>query len=360
MGSPLGPTLANFFLGHLESTILFQSHAADGLNGYPRFYIRYVDDIFCVFNVDFNNFLDRLNNLHPNLRFTYELWDNGRLAFLDTEISIHNGNFKSWVYRKKTNTNVVLNAFALCPSVWKTGVFVGSLHRAWTICSTRELFLEEVDKLRQIFIKNGYVSSYINRLVKQFLLKKDSASGINNVSDNSDDDDDNVRRYILVIPFVGKPSLVFKKQLIKIFKEGLDIDLRCVFNSCKVKTYFSLKSRTPSFLAGNVVYRYTCQHDATQSYIGETTRYLIERAGEHLDLNANPPSAISSHISSCDACRDMLKSGNLNVNNFDVIKSCKSKVECEINEAFLVKKLSPSMNRQLFMGGAMHTLRVFG
>ena len=34
----------------------------------------------------------------------------------------------------------------------------------------------------------------------------------------------------------------------------------------------------------------------------------------------------------------MLKSGNLNVNNFDVIKSCKSKVECEIDEAFLVKK----------------------
>ena len=233
------------------------------------------------------------------------------------------------------------------------------MHRAWTICSTRELFLEEVKKLREIFIKNGYVSGYLDKLFKQFMLKKDSAPVNASVSDDVDDEE-NLRRYILVIPYVGKPSIIFKQKLIKIFKEGLDVDLRCVFNSCKVKSYFSLKSRTPSFLAGNVVYKYTCQRDAEQSYIGETTRYLIERAGEHLDLNAHPPSAISSHVSSCEVCLNYLKSGRLNVNNFDVIKTCKSKIECEINEAFLVKKLSPSMNRQLFMGGAMHTLRVFG
>ena len=140
----------------------------------------------------------------------------------------------------------------------------------------------------------------------------------------------------------------------------MNVKLCCVFNSCKIKSYFSLKSKTPSFLSGNVVYKYTCQRDAEQSYIGETARYLIERVGEHLDINASPPSAISSHIKSCDTCLDYLESGRLDVSKFDVIKTCKSKIECEINEAFLVKKLAPSMNRQLFMGGAMHTLRVFG
>ena len=41
--------------------------------------------------------------------------------------------------------------------------------------------------------------------------------------------------------------------------------------------------------------------------------------------------------------------------------SCKSKVECEVFEAFYVKKkLSPPLNRQLFMSGALHTLRIFG
>ena len=70
-------------------------------------FVRYVDDIFCVFNADFHSFLAKLNSLHPNLRFTYELWSDGRLPFLDVEISITNGNFESWVYRKNTNTNVI-------------------------------------------------------------------------------------------------------------------------------------------------------------------------------------------------------------------------------------------------------------
>ena len=44
MGNPLGPTLANFFLAHLESTMF------EGFSGIkPKGYVRYVDDIFCVF-----------------------------------------------------------------------------------------------------------------------------------------------------------------------------------------------------------------------------------------------------------------------------------------------------------------------
>ena len=43
MGSPLGPSLANFFLGYLETTF-FQNNLH-----FPQFYCRYVDDIFAVF-----------------------------------------------------------------------------------------------------------------------------------------------------------------------------------------------------------------------------------------------------------------------------------------------------------------------
>ena len=258
--------------------------------------------------------------------------------------------------QKKTNTNVVLNATALCPSIWKKGVFLGSLDRAWRICSSRELFLKEVNKLRDIYIKNGYVVGFLNSLFRQFMRKKEAVPTVHNSDVSLTDDDDNVKKYVLVIPFVGKPSLLFKKQLTQIFKDCLDVHLRVVFNSFKVKSYFSLKSRTPSFLSGNVVYKYTCQRDAAQFYVGETTRYLIERAGEHLNLSAHPPSAIASHIADCDECR----AANLSVNNFEIIKCCKSKVECEVFEAFYVKKLSPPLNRQLFMSGALHTLRIFG
>ena len=45
MGSPLGPTIANFFLANMENKIL-QNNADFHL----ELYLRYVDDIFCVFN----------------------------------------------------------------------------------------------------------------------------------------------------------------------------------------------------------------------------------------------------------------------------------------------------------------------
>ena len=45
MGSPLGPTIANFFLANMDNKIL-QNNA----DIHPKLYLIYVDDIFCVFN----------------------------------------------------------------------------------------------------------------------------------------------------------------------------------------------------------------------------------------------------------------------------------------------------------------------
>ena len=68
-GNPLGPTLANWFLGMIEKEI-FDQH----LSFYPSFYVRYVDDVFAIFNFStkVQLFLNALNSQHPNLRFTCE------------------------------------------------------------------------------------------------------------------------------------------------------------------------------------------------------------------------------------------------------------------------------------------------
>ena len=106
MGSPLGPTLANFFLAHFENKFMNQN-----LEFKPQFYYRYIDDILAIFNIQahVDKFLEFLNSLHPNLQFTTELGPRN-LAFLDTQITLHSdNNLNSTVFRKKTNTNVLLN-----------------------------------------------------------------------------------------------------------------------------------------------------------------------------------------------------------------------------------------------------------
>ena len=52
MGSPLGPTFADFYMSHVENYLLFQDRVS-----YLVFYVRYVDDtlaiMFGILSTDF-------------------------------------------------------------------------------------------------------------------------------------------------------------------------------------------------------------------------------------------------------------------------------------------------------------------
>ena len=84
MGSPLGPTLANVFMSHMEKRWLKDCP----LEFKPILYRRYVDDSFLLFNSDqhIQQFLEYLNNKHESIKFTVELSKNNILPFLDIKI----------------------------------------------------------------------------------------------------------------------------------------------------------------------------------------------------------------------------------------------------------------------------------
>ena len=88
MGSPLGPSLANFFLGFLEKRYIINCDHA------PSFYNRYIDDICAIFtNVDsVEPFLDFINNLHQNLKFTIE-YATDSFPFLNVEMKFYDYSF---------------------------------------------------------------------------------------------------------------------------------------------------------------------------------------------------------------------------------------------------------------------------
>ena len=88
-------------------------HESKGLNEYnlnkPKFYLRYVDDILAAFDneQDSLNFLNFLNNRHPNIKFTIEKQINHSIAFLDVFISgINNQNITLQTYHKSTYTGL--------------------------------------------------------------------------------------------------------------------------------------------------------------------------------------------------------------------------------------------------------------
>ena len=81
MGSPLDPTLTNFFLGCLEEKI-FENNC----NVVLKLYLRYIDDTYALFDnkKDCFKFLDILNSQHNDIKFTFgQSIKANTLSFLD-------------------------------------------------------------------------------------------------------------------------------------------------------------------------------------------------------------------------------------------------------------------------------------
>ena len=99
MGSPLGPALANIFVGYYEEKLFSEISQ-------PAVYFRYVYDTFVIFQneKESEEFLVSLNGLHSSLQFTFEKEKNNSLPFLDVHVEHTKGSNETKVYRKPTFT----------------------------------------------------------------------------------------------------------------------------------------------------------------------------------------------------------------------------------------------------------------
>ncbi|KAK3719186.1 hypothetical protein QZH41_020416, partial [Actinostola sp. cb2023] len=104
MGSPLGPLMANTFMCSIEDRLIQMGQL-------PSFYNRYVDDTLVAMpNVEVAlSFLNTLNTLHPSLEFTMETAQDNKLPFLGMLITKTGCHLSTEVYRKPTDTGLLLH-----------------------------------------------------------------------------------------------------------------------------------------------------------------------------------------------------------------------------------------------------------
>ena len=87
MGSPLGALLANIFMSSLEEDLI------PTLKSCLWNWKRYVDDTHAhVEPTKVEFILNKLNNYHPSIKFTFELEKNNEINFLDVLIKRVNNN----------------------------------------------------------------------------------------------------------------------------------------------------------------------------------------------------------------------------------------------------------------------------
>ena len=73
------------------------------------------------------NKLREINSLHPNLKCTLEVEQNGKLPFLDICIEHHESTLCSTSYCKPTDSGLILNFHAMAPKCYNRSVIQGNL-----------------------------------------------------------------------------------------------------------------------------------------------------------------------------------------------------------------------------------------
>ena len=154
MGLPLGPTFANIFLCFHEKKWLNNCPA----DFRPVTYKRFIDDTFLIFrhrsHVD--KFLGFLNVQHPNIKFTKEVEQSGKLPFLDVCVRRVGSKLETSVYRKPTFTGLGTSFFSFIPLAVKRAITLTAIYRAFSISSSFQLFHKELDFLKRFFKNNGF------------------------------------------------------------------------------------------------------------------------------------------------------------------------------------------------------------
>ena len=137
---------------------------------------------------------------------------------------------------------------------------------------------EEIEKLKNIFSKNGYPSKFVDKCVSAFLNKLFEKKDVVHTVPKLD---------MIVLPFLGSVSWKAKNELIKTFKKNVPFcNLKIVFKSgIRLSSFFSFKDRFPKSLTSGVIYQYTCAK-CKLSYVGCTKRFWETRLQEHTHVSA--------------------------------------------------------------------------
>ena len=141
------------------------------------------------------------------------------------------------------------------------------------------------------------------------------------------------------LPFVGAYSSVAREKVKKVLEKYCkDVNIRFIFTTCKVGSYFSNKDPLPRDLASHVVYKYACA-SCNACYIGQTHVHYMTRVHEH--LVTDKASSVYKHIHDNSDCMHAA-----NTDSFSILDRADTRFKLKIKEAIHVNTCNPALNVQ--------------
>ena len=105
MGTKMGPSYANLFVGYFENQFFNQFNGTK-----PELYGRYIDDCIGVTSSsreELDHFITSVNSFHLALKYTWEISEIS-IAFLDIKVSINGNGLSTSVHYKPTDSHSYL------------------------------------------------------------------------------------------------------------------------------------------------------------------------------------------------------------------------------------------------------------
>jgi hypothetical protein len=339
MGVPIAPHFANIFMVHLEK--LIDEKCPNDIK--PIFYKRYVDDTFAIFEnkTKVLPFLNFINNLHPNIQFTFEEENDNKLAFLDLLIHHTNNAFYTSVFRKPTFTGLGMKYFSFCSKKFKINTIKTLLYRAYHLSSDMFNFHAEVSYLKTYFFNNGYPTSLVLNQVKNFLT---------NIYEPRQPIPTVMKEKIYVsLPHLGYLNTLLSRELKKLIQVYFpSVDCKFIFvNPLTIGSFFNIKSPVGPLLRSRVVYLYKCPRcPRGDSYIGSTMALLKVRAAAHLGIShrTGQPLAVLPHSSIRNHSLQAQCNYKPSFKDFKIIDSTRTETALRILESLHIKQLNPILN----------------
>jgi hypothetical protein len=152
MGTRVAPSFANIFMAHFEKTFV------DSYKPGPAIWLRYIDDIFFIWQHGLEkllNFFIHLNNCHPNIKFTYE-YGRENISFLDTSVSIDNDILITNLYTKPTDSHNYLLYSSSHPEHVKKGIPYSQFLRVRRICTHLKDYIVNASIIAKHFVRREY------------------------------------------------------------------------------------------------------------------------------------------------------------------------------------------------------------
>ena len=335
MGSSLSPIIANIFLDKFERNLL----SGCPIDCKPRFYRRYLDDTFIIFNneAEAKKFFQYSNSQHNRIKFTYEPENNEKLSFLDVTVHKSDNKFNTSIFRKKTFTGQGSNFFSSLYFPYKCSVIRTLIDRAYTLSSSYQIFHVEIDCLRNFFQKNLYPMKLFNSILKRYLSEKyNTCSSTIGPSKN---------KIYFELPQIGNQTKKMKSELTKLLNEFYPQISPYPFfrNTFKIGSFFRKTDKPAVDMRSSVVYKYTCDC-CQQSYIGSTVLQMFIRCSRHKGVSFRTDRPLTKPEKSSIREHSLNAQHPLKLGNFSILDSSNNSHSLRILESIYIRKLLPSIN----------------